>query len=144
VPTTPSDSSPPSNSNDANRISRRLFGRRAAFAAALSLSPTELLAATHHSHREGQTTTDLTPEQSQEVEAKLANIIRKWGSRLSEDERKHLRRILAYNERMLASIRSFPLENGDPPASVLRVSFAESAPRVNATHSAPAASEGKP
>jgi hypothetical protein len=143
VPTTPSDSSSATNSKDTNRISRRLFGRRAAFAAALSLSPAELLAASDHSHREGQTTSDLTPEQSQEVEAKLANIIRKWGSRLSEDQRKHLRRILSYNERMLASVRSFPLENGDPPASVLRVSFAESAPHANTAHSAPAASEGK-
>jgi hypothetical protein len=125
------------------RISRRLFGRRAAFAAALSLSPAELLATSHHSLRDTQATADLTPEQSQEVEAKLANIVRKWGDRLSSEQRNHLRHILSYNERMLASVRSFPLENGDPPASVLRVSFAESASHPNPAHPAPSPAEGK-
>ncbi len=128
---------------DTFRISRRLFGQRAALAAALSLSPAELLAAAHHSRSDPQADSDLTPEQSQDVEAKLANIIRKWGSRLSEDQRKHLRRILTYNERMLASVRSFPLENGDPPASVLRVSFSEGAQKPAASHSAPTGAQGK-
>jgi len=59
-----------------------------------------------------------------EVEAKLANIIRKYGSRLNGAQREHLRRILAYNERMLASVRAFPLQNGDPPATVFKVSLA--------------------
>jgi hypothetical protein len=54
-----------------------------------------------------------------------------------------LRRILTYNERMLASVRSFPLENGDPPASVLRVSFSEAAQKSGAAHSTPAGTEGK-
>jgi hypothetical protein len=128
---------------DTSRISRRLFGQRAALAAALSLSPAELLAAAHHSRHERQASSDLTLEQSQEVEAKLANIIRKWGSRLSEDQREHLRRILTYNERMLASVRSFPLENGDPPASVLRVSFSDAAQKPAASQSAPTAAQGK-
>src|SRR5262249_42555436 len=109
----------------------------------ISVSPAELLNAAHHSHREPQAPTDLTPEQTQEVEAKLANIVRKWGSRLSDDQRKHLRRVLTYNERMLASVRSFPLENGDPPASVLRVSFTEAkaAPAPAQAHASGA--EGK-
>jgi hypothetical protein len=64
----------------------------------------------------------ITPEQAAEVDAKLANIIRKFGSRLSDEQRQHLRRILAYNERMLAGVRAFSVQNGDPPASVLRVS----------------------
>jgi hypothetical protein len=67
----------------------------------------------------------LTAEQSQEVEARLTNIIRKYGNRLSIAQRDHLRRILAYNEKMLVSIRAFPLQNSDPPASVLKASFLE-------------------
>jgi hypothetical protein len=63
----------------------------------------------------------LTPEQSQEVEERLANIVRKYGNRLTGEQRQHLRRILTYNERMLASIRTFSLQNGDPPASVLKL-----------------------
>jgi hypothetical protein len=63
----------------------------------------------------------LTPDQEQEVEARLANIVRKYGDRLTESQRTHLRRILAYNEKLLTSIRKHPLENGDPPASVLKL-----------------------
>jgi len=119
------------------RISRREFGLDAAIgaaaAAALSLSPPSLLAArrdpdnispaipTGEQETAGAKPT-LTPEQSRDVEAKLANIIRKYGERLSEEQRKHLRRILAYNETMLAPVRAFALQNGDPPVSVLKLS----------------------
>jgi hypothetical protein len=138
-----SDPSSPSQSSEKTLISRRHFGRRAAFAAAISLSPSDLLEAAHHSRHQSRAVADLTAEQAQEVEAKLANIIRKWGSRLSEDQRKHLRRILAFNERMLASVRSFPLENGDAPASVLRISFNETTgPSLQPPHPA-AHTEGK-
>ena len=112
----------------ASPISRRDFGRRAAFAAAITLSPATLLGSSTNSHQEakpGNKTTDkgdgLTPEQLEEVEARLANIVRKYGNRLSDEQRQHLRRILTYNERMLRSIRTFSLQNGDPPASVLRL-----------------------
>ncbi len=64
----------------------------------------------------------LTPQQTADVDAKLANIVRQYGNRLTGEQREHLRRILTYNEKMLASIRAFPLENGDPPASVLKIS----------------------
>lgn len=117
--------------HDASRISRRDFGRHAAIVAALALSPCTLVGSPQDSERESNPEAkfpnnrgdSLTPEQSQEVESKLTNIIRKYGNRLSDDQRAHLRRILTYNEKMLASVRSFPLQNGDPPASVLKVSF---------------------
>jgi hypothetical protein len=81
-----------------------------------------------HNPRRQSNNTDLTPEQTKEVEAKLANIVRKYGSRLSDEQRGHLRRIVSYNEKMLASIRGFPLQNGDPPASVLKFSFLSEPP----------------
>ncbi len=129
---------------DVPRISRRRFGQHAAIAAALSLSPVQLFAASHDSHRkpmvgaepESRNAADLTPEQMQDVDAKLANIVRKYGSRLSDDQRQHLRHILSYNEKMLVSIRTFPLKNGDPPASVLRVSLAGETLRSETHHSA--------
>jgi len=121
------------NQDDASRISRRDFGRHAAVAAALALSPGMVLGSPPSSPQESKAKpetpdsglTGLTAEQSQEVEARLTNIIRKYGNRLSIAQRDHLRRILAYNEKMLVSIRAFPLQNGDPPASVLKVSFLE-------------------
>jgi hypothetical protein len=119
------------------RISRREFGLDAAIgaaaAAALSLSPPSLLNARRDPDNispaipMGEQETPgakptLTPEQSRDVDAKLANIIRKYGERLSEEQRKHLRRILAYNETMLAPVRAFALQNGDPPVTVLKLS----------------------
>jgi hypothetical protein len=119
--------------HDVSRISRRDFGRHAAVAAALALSPGTLIGSPQDSDPRRKLEASLpnnrgdglTPEQREELEAKLTNIIRKYGNRLSDDQRAHLRRILTYNEKMLASVRSFPLQNGDPPASVLKVSFLE-------------------
>jgi hypothetical protein len=112
-------------------LSRRDFGRRAVIGAAVTLSSFALLArniASVQESKPGEKSPDkssrsLTPDQAQEVEARLANIVRKYGNRLSEEQRQHLRRILTYNERMLASIRTFSLQNGDPPASVLKISL---------------------
>jgi hypothetical protein len=119
------------------RISRREFGLDAAVVAALSLSvsPTAFLAERRDRDNISPTIAageqetgapKLTAEQSRDVEAKLVNIIRKYGERLSDEQRKHLRRILAYNETMLAPIRVYALQNGDAPVTVLKVSSAKS------------------
>ena len=124
------------------RMSRRQFGRNAAAAvAAATVSAPGLLAtnvADAQTRTQKRTPTPpapqqkrpeplegLTPEQTAEVEARLANILRKYGSRFTEDQKTHLRGILAQNERMMAPVRAFALQNGDPPASVLRISFDE-------------------
>ena len=112
-------------------ISRRDFGRRAGIVAAIAISSSSLLECNTASVGEAQpggkprdqAGGGLTSDQTQEVDARLANVIRKYGNRLSEQQRLHLRRILTYNERMLVSIRTFPLQNGDPPASVLKISL---------------------
>lgn len=119
-----------SSSRNAMKVSRRRFGHNAAAIAALTVSPASLLAmasdpraeAQRQSNAEDNAKLGITSEQAAEVDAKLANIIRKFGNRLSDEQRQHLRRILAYNERMLAGVRAFSVRNGDPPASVLRVS----------------------
>jgi hypothetical protein len=144
------------------KISRRRFGRDAAAMAALTVSPASLLGAEGdrgpassvstappgQTHSADYSKLGITPEQATEVEAKLANIVRKFGSRLSPEQREHLRRILAYNERMLAGVRSFELQNGDPPASVLRISpLREVSPggaRHGGTSAKPAGQSKKP
>lgn len=143
-PSSPSPHNPPSSqpnsskgtrAEDSSRISRRDFGRHAVLAAALPFSPLQLLTSVADSERPGPTGTALqshdagalTAEVASQIESKLANIIRKYGNRLSAAQREHLRRILAYNEKMLASIRAFPLHNGDAPASVLKISSLEQA-----------------
>jgi hypothetical protein len=116
------------------QISRRRFGQEVVLAGALSLSTVKPLLGAPTSEAAGLSNPDslgLQPEQGQEVEAKLSNIIRKYGDRLSFAQREHLRRILAYNEKLLASIRAFSVQNGDPPASVLRISFSGEGARAD-------------
>jgi hypothetical protein len=127
----PDPASPPeSNSRpgESSAISRRRFGRNAAFAAAASLSAPALLAVTSAVPASAQEQTNeplkgLTPKQTADVDAKLANILRKYGDRFSDEQKKRLRRILAQQQRLLAPVREFALQNGDPPVTVLRVSF---------------------
>lgn len=121
--------SKPNQSKSSEKLSRRDFARGAAIAAA-SLASTTLLSA-------GAATGAIPPRQNpaanaspvqQEIDAKLANIVRKWGDRLNDEQRQHLRRVLGENERMLAAVRAFPLENGDPPAQVLKLTNDEYEP----------------
>lgn len=111
------------------QVSRRRFGKDLAVATAFSFSGAGLFSSPRSSSRVANEETqgrdaDGGSAQNAEVDAKLANIVRKYGSRLSQEERAHLRKILVYNEQMLASVRAFSLENGDSPASVFKVSVA--------------------
>ena len=115
-----------------NTISRRQFAQTAVIAAAALAPPTSAMVAGGSSASGNSFAAavqpdnlGLNPAQKKEVEAKLANIVRKYGSRLSKEQREHLGHILGYNEKMLASIRSFPLENGDAPATVLKLAAGE-------------------
>jgi hypothetical protein len=112
------------------QVSRRQFGREAAIAAAAGLGAPVLLASTAAAagpaalpNQKPEPLKGLSPAQVADVDAKLANILRKYGDRFDAGQKAHLRRILAQNERLLAPVRAFHLENGDPPASVLRISF---------------------
>ena len=115
--------------SNASQVSRRRFGKDLAIATAFSFSRARLFSSPPSSSQITNAGTqgrdeDRGSAQNAEVEAKLANIVRKYGSRLSEEERLHLRKILVYNEEMLASVRAFSLKNGDSPASVFKVSVA--------------------
>jgi hypothetical protein len=52
-----------------------------------------------------------------EVDGKFAAIVRKYGDRLSDDQRTRIREVLARHQRMLMRVRAFPLDNGDSPAN---------------------------
>jgi hypothetical protein len=110
-------------------VTRRQFGKQAAFAslsAALAVTPAA-----------GQTDTpgpsDKGTKATGDIEARYQQVIRRYGNRLSEEQRKRVRKILAYNEKLLAPIRSFPLDNGQPAATVLKFyEEAEAPPRAGA------------
>ena len=96
-------------------VTRRQFGKQAACAglsAALAATSTRAYAAP------AQPATRDSADAA--IEARYQNIIRLYGERLSEPQRQRLRKILAYNEKLLAPIRAFPLDNGEPAATVLK------------------------
>ena len=90
-------------------FSRRQLGRCAALAAAGAVG----VPATAQS--------PVTPENETVVDAKYANVLRKYGDRLSEEQRTRARETIVSHGRMLARIRDFPLENGDAPATGFRL-----------------------
>lgn len=57
----------------------------------------------------------------EEVQARYRNLLRIYGQKISPAEKKRAFSILTANQHMLASIRSFPLQNSDASACTLRV-----------------------
>ena len=55
-----------------------------------------------------------------EVEMKLASIFRKYGERLSDEQKADIRRIMAESQDGLEKMRAFKLENSDQPADAFR------------------------
>jgi len=98
-----------------NHITRRQFSRGAAIAAGAALLPSKLAAQSYP-----PAGSKLSPQAQTEVEAKLQNVLRKYGSRLSEAEKADVRRLLLLNQESLEQLRSYKLENSDQPALVLR------------------------
>lgn len=112
---------------------RRRFTLGAAAAATTALiAPAEALVHAHHpfvppqatageqslEQRAREAMAKLTPQAQAEVEAKFANIIRKYGSRLNDEQKLDIRRSLAETQDGLEKMRQFTVENGDEPATV--------------------------
>jgi hypothetical protein len=62
----------------------------------------------------------LTASAQAEVEMKVASIVRKYGGRLSAEEKADVRRIMAESQEGLEKMRVFHLENGNQPADSFR------------------------
>jgi hypothetical protein len=62
----------------------------------------------------------LSPRAQAEVEMKVSEIFRKYGDRLSNEQKADIRRIMAETQDGLEKMRAFPLENGDQPADAFR------------------------
>lgn len=63
----------------------------------------------------------LSPSARAEVEMKFASIVRKYGARLTEDQKMDIRRSLAETQEGLEKMRAFALDNGDQPATVFQL-----------------------
>lgn len=67
----------------------------------------------------------LAPAAQAEVEAKVGSIFRKYGSRLSDERKADIRHAMAESQDGLEKMRAFVLENGNEPATVLKLDLAE-------------------
>ena len=63
----------------------------------------------------------LSPAAQAEVEMKVASILRKYGDRLNDEQKADIRRAMAETQDGLEKMRAFSLENGDQPATVLKL-----------------------
>ena len=63
----------------------------------------------------------LSPTAQAEVQAKIASIFRKYGDRLSEEQKADIRRAMAETQDGLEKMRAFALENSDQPATVFQI-----------------------
>ena len=87
----------------------------------LMVGTAAVLTATAAPAQENSSVTGLPPADQAAVDAKYANVIRKYGERLSEAQRTRAREVLVRHQRMLMRVRDFALENGDAPATGLRL-----------------------
>lgn len=104
-------------------ITRRSFAVGAATATAAALLPV--------SETYGQTTTSSQSEAAAmaklssgaraEVKAKVGELFRKYGSRLSDEQKADIRKIMAETQDGLEKMRAFALTNADQPATVYKL-----------------------
>jgi hypothetical protein len=108
-------------------LTRREFARRAAVgAAAAALAPgavaaTAGLSAVAAEVGIAQQDVKLSAESQAEADAKIAAILRKYGSRFSEAQKADIRRLVMEGQKPLETMRAFALDNADQPANVMRI-----------------------
>src|SRR5215471_5942960 len=110
-----------SNSNqETTAITRRSFAVGAAVAATAALLPGGEAKAAAETMAQAQpdAMAKLSPEARAEVEAKVKEIFRRYGSHLSDAQKADIRKVMAETQDGLEKMRSFALANGDQPASV--------------------------
>ena len=120
-------------------LGRRQFALGAAAAATSALLPGDLLAEAAASDQSTDAQSldkktraamaKLSASAQAEVEMKVASIFRKYGDRLSDEQKADIRRIMAESQEGLEKMRAFKLENGDQPADTFRAYLKEQKPR---------------
>ncbi|HLJ27537.1 MAG TPA: hypothetical protein VKY85_12570 [Candidatus Angelobacter sp.] len=114
-------------STPASRITRRSFAVGATAAATAALLPGRKASAQAAAPTQSQADAmaKLSPGARAEVEMKVSEIFRKYGSRLSEEQKADIRKVMAETQDGLEKMRSFVLANGDQPATVFKFAAGE-------------------
>ncbi|MGB8890367.1 MAG: hypothetical protein WCC87_26815 [Candidatus Korobacteraceae bacterium] len=114
------------------RLSRREFARRSALAAATAvIAPATLLSqesapnSTAPPANPPQPASELSPDLQAEGDLKYQWIIQTYGSRLTDAQKKDVHRLIMEGQKPLAEFRTFPLDNADQPATVLKFTDVE-------------------
>ena len=76
-----------------------------------------------------------------EVEMKVASIFRKYGDRLSDEQKADVHRIMAESQEGLEKMRAFKVENSDQPADAFRAYRTEA--KVGAAKATPGEAKQK-
>lgn len=128
------------------KLTRREFGRRAAIgAASVALVPGGLIArpaVTSPRPQAAAQETKLSPDSQAEVDAKIAAIMRKYGSRLNDAQKADIRRLVTEGQKPLETMRAFPLHDGDQPANVMKIYPDNALPSRAANPTAPRIAHG--
>jgi hypothetical protein len=125
--------------NQAGAITRRDFARHAAGAAAAiaalpgslplpAIPPRPQEAAGAHP--------SLTPEALAEAEARATEILRRYGTKLSDEQKAEIRRLSRDAQAPLEALRRFSLQNQDEPATVLQLVRTSAVRNAPASHTA--------
>ena len=110
--------------NRTGTISRRTFTKAAALTTAAAIAPTSILS------QESKAAPDAAKEQSpslgprlapqSQAEADLAyeTLMKKYGSRFTEEQKQEVKRLVNVQQSGLDKLRGFSVTNGDEPATV--------------------------
>ncbi len=109
-------------------ISRRDFAKAAALTTAAALVPLELVAQEQKPPATEAKPPAKPPEapklsEASQAEADLAyqTIMRKYGSRFSDEQKKEVKRLVDAQQQALDKLRAYAVTNGDQPATVLKI-----------------------
>ena|SRR5579864_4106635 len=104
-------------------FSRRKFTVGAAVAATAVLLPGREARADAPESVQSQSDSvaKLSPGARAELESKLKELFRKYGARLSDEQKADMRKVMAETQDGLEKMRSFALTNGDQPAAVFQL-----------------------
>lgn len=113
---------------DMKKLTRRAFARTAAIAAATAAiapgidasarvgSRTQLVDASNRSGGD-----DAASARQAEIDARVADVFRRYGDRLSAEQKTEVRRLAGELQKGFDKLRAYPLGNDDQPATVLRL-----------------------
>lgn len=100
------------------KLSRRAFARAAALAAATAALPKT---ASLEASASAQTASAQAPHLPPAGEGQLQTILARYGSRLSDDQKTDLKRLVAQAQKTGETLRSLPLDNSDEPAMIFHI-----------------------